>query len=127
MKTIVLFLTIFLTQCSVKQNESISENEREVTQEEYQIKLKKVTADSRCPEGLNCIWEGQVEMIVVVYQAEKLIEEKELIVNSQTTRENANWANTYSKKPITFIGVIPNRVKEEPIDDSEYKLLIKYD
>lgn len=127
MKTIALLLTIFLTQCSAMQNENTSETEKEVAQEEYQIKLTKVTADSRCPEGLNCVWEGQVEMIVAIYKADKLIEEKELIVNSQTTKENATWASKYSENPITFIGVTPNRVKDEPIDDSEYQLLLKYD
>lgn len=129
MKTIVLILTIFLTQCSSKQNESSSnfEVEKEITQEAYQFKLKKVTADSRCPEGLNCVWEGQVEMIVEVYKANKLVEEKELIVNSKTVNENATWASKYSDKPITFIGISPNRVKDELINDSDYKLVIKYD
>lgn len=129
MKTIVLILTIFLTQCSSKQNESSSnfEVEKEITQETYQFKLKKVTADSRCPEGLNCVWEGQVEMIVEVYKANKLVEEKELIVNSKTANENATWASKYSDKPITFIGISPNRVKDELINDSDYKLVIKYD
>jgi hypothetical protein len=129
MKTIVLILTVFLTQCSSKQNETSSnfEGEKEIIQEAYQFKLKKVIADSRCPEGLNCVWEGQVEMIVEVYKANKLVEEKELIVNSKTVNENATWASKYSDKPITFIGVLPNRVKDEIINDSDYKLLIKYD
>ncbi|NHN25664.1 hypothetical protein FIA58_008235 [Flavobacterium jejuense] len=132
MKSVILFLTIFLAQCSSKQSSDMANNtnitnQKGVTQEEYQIKLKKVTADSRCPEGLNCVWEGQVEMIVAVYKADKLIEEKELIVNSQTVSENATWASKYSKKAITFIGVTPERIKDELINDSDYKLLIKYD
>lgn len=130
MKTIILFLTIFLTQCSSKQsNETASTNtkdENEVTKENYQIKLIKVTADSRCPEGVNCIWEGQVEMTVGVYKAEKLVEEKELIVNSKTAEENATWASKYTDKPVKFIGVLPNRVKDTPVNESDYKLLLKY-
>ncbi|WP_130734755.1 hypothetical protein [Flavobacterium sp. J27] len=131
MKTIVLFLTLFLTQCTSKQNETINTSENMnkeqigQNQQEYQFKLKKVTADSRCPEGLNCVWEGQVEMVVSVYKENELVEEKELIVNSQTTDKNVTWANQYSKKKITFIGVLPKRVKDQEIKESEYKLVIK--
>lgn len=130
MKTIILFLTVFLTQCSSKQvddtGSTTSEEEKEITQEEYQIKLLKVIADSRCPEGVNCIWEGQVEMTVGVYKGKELVEEKDLIVNSKTTEENATWANQYSVKPIKFIGVLPSRVKDTPINEGDYKLLLKY-
>ena len=131
MKTIILLLTFFLAQCSSKQANdtasTTSEEEKEITQEEYQIKLLKVIADSRCPEGVNCIWEGQVEMTVGVYKGKELVEEKDLIVNSKTTEENATWANQYSGKPIKFIGVLPSRVKDTPINEGDYKLLLKYD
>ena len=131
MKTILLFLTVFLIQCSTKKSsEKVSINtveEKKVEQEEYQIKLLKVIADSRCPEGVNCVWEGQVELSVGVYKGKELVEEKELIVNSRTVAENATWASQYSKKPIKFIGVLPERVKDTPINESDYKLLIKYD
>lgn len=131
MKTILFFLTLLVAQCASKENEtkdtSSTRNEEQLdqNQEEYQFKLKKVIADSRCPEGLNCVWEGQVEMLVSVYKENELVEEKELIVNSQTTDKNVTWANQYSKKKITFIGVLPNRVKDQEIKESEYKLVIK--
>ncbi|NJM79980.1 MAG: hypothetical protein HC854_10800 [Flavobacterium sp.] len=130
MKTILLFLTIFLTQCASKNKDTNSSEvivENTIEQEEYQIKLLKVIADSRCPEGVNCVWEGQVEMSVGVYKGNELLEEKQLVVNSRTVEENATWASQYSKKTITFIGVLPARVKDTPIYESDYKLLIKYD
>lgn len=131
MKTILIFLTLLVAQCDSKENEtkdtSSNRNEEQLDQnkEEYQFKLKKVTADSRCPEGLNCVWEGQVEMVVSVYKEKELVEEKELIVNSQTTDKNVAWANQYSTKKITFIGILPKRVKDQEIKESEYQLVIK--
>ncbi|VXB77985.1 conserved hypothetical protein [Flavobacterium sp. 9AF] len=131
MKTIVILLSVFLTQCSSKQNEASdnqkTENQEKYINEGYELKLKKVIADSRCPEGLNCVWEGQVEIIVSVFKENILIEDKELIVNSQTNEKNIIWANNYSKKPITFIGVLPKRIKDQEIKDADYELLIKYD
>ena len=130
MRAIVIILSIFLFQCGSKNSATSSSEvvlEKAIEQEEYQIKLLKVISDSRCPEGVSCIWEGQVEMIVGVYKADKLIEERELIVNFKTNEENATWANQYSTKPIKFIGVLPARDKDKPINESDYKLLLKYD
>ena len=79
MKTILFFLTLLVAQCASKENEtkdtSSTSNEEQLdqNQEEYQFKLKKVIADSRCPEGLNCVWEGQVEMVVSVYKENELV------------------------------------------------------
>ena len=130
MKAIVIILSIFLSQCASKNNDNSSSeiaSENVIEQEEYQIKLLKVIADSRCPEGVSCIWEGQVEMTVGVYKGRELVEEKDLIVNSKTIEENATWASQYSKKPVKFIGVLPSRVKDTPINEGDYKLLLKYD
>ncbi len=129
MKTIVLFLTIFLAQCSSKQTSDTADTsmEDDIKQQEYQIKLLKVIADSRCPEGVNCIWEGQVEMSVGVYKGEELVEEKELVINSKTAKENATWASQYTSKPVKFIGILPARVKDTPINEGDYELLLKYD
>lgn len=131
MKTILIFLTLLVAQCASKENETkdtsnnMNDQQLDQNQEEYQFKLKKVIADSRCPEGLNCVWEGQVEMVVSVYKENELVEEKELIVNSQTTDKNVAWANQYSKNKITFIGVLPKRIKDQEIKESEYELVIK--
>lgn len=130
MRAIVIILSVFLFQCASKNSVTSSSEvafEKAIEQEEYQIKLLKVIADSRCPEGVNCIWEGQVEMIVGVYKSGELIEENQLIVNSKTIEENTTWASKYTDKPVTFIGVSPNRVKDTPINEGDYKLLLKYD
>jgi hypothetical protein len=41
----------------------------------YTLVLKEVTSDSRCPQGLNCIWAGEAQVIVSVYNNKKLVED----------------------------------------------------
>lgn len=130
MRAIVIILSVFLFQCASKNSVTSSSEvafEKAIEQEEYQIKLLKVITDSRCPEGVNCVWEGQVEMFVGVYKGEELVEEKELVINSRTVEENAIWASQYTSKPVKFIGIFPARVKDTPINEGDYELLLKYD
>lgn len=114
--------------CASKKEEVTNDSSVETNKlsEEYLFKIKEIISDSRCPEGVNCIWEGQIEMIVEVYNKNKLVEEKELIVNSKTIKGNATWASKYSEKQVEFIGILPNKVEGVPIYKEDYKLLIKY-
>ena len=34
----------------------------------YQLVLKEVLADSRCPEGVTCVWAGEVSAVISVYK-----------------------------------------------------------
>ena len=126
---IALFIFINCASKQVVNENEILINSTSLTNvgNDYEMKISKIISDSRCPEGVSCIWEGQVEMTVGVYKGRELVEEKDLIVNSKTIEENATWASQYSKKPVKFIGVLPSRVKDTPINEGDYKLLLKYD
>lgn len=133
MKYIIIFFTILISQCASK-NESNQEKKMDqntvdmITNGNYSYKLIKLIADSRCPEGVQCIWEGQIEMIVGVYKDNTLVEEKMLVVNSKEHENNANWLNSFNApKKVSFIGVLPKRVKDVPIPMEEYKLLIRFE
>jgi len=39
-----------------------------IGQEDIKLKLKEITEDSRCPEDVVCIWEGQVTVLINVMQ-----------------------------------------------------------
>jgi hypothetical protein len=41
----------------------------------FTLVLKEVVSDSRCPEGLNCIWAGEVTVVLSVYKDSKLVED----------------------------------------------------
>ena len=47
-------------------------------QKGFQLVLKAIPNDSRCPEGATCIWAGEVSAVVMVYKDSKLVDEKTL-------------------------------------------------
>jgi hypothetical protein len=76
----------------------------------YHLKLKSVFDDSRCPEGVTCVWAGEVSVIIEVYKDKQLIEEKRLTLNSKNKEENIKWLVNYlpeSSKSIKWISVLP--------------------
>ena len=73
----------------------------------YHLKLVKLFNDSRCPEGVTCVWAGEVSAIVKVYKDKKFIEEKTLKFNPKSTSENAIWFSNYYSKKIKSIEVLP--------------------
>lgn len=141
MKSILIFLTVFLTQCpskSVEQsidgkNENVSDNiilnTKEVVKvgNSYEMKISKFISDSRCPEGVNCIWIGQVEMNITVFKGKNKVEEKLIVIGPSTFEENIKWFSKYifaNEKSITSFEVKPNRVKDIEIKESEYLLYV---
>ena len=76
----------------------------------YYLKLKSVFDDSRCPEGVTCVWAGEVSVIIEVYKDKQLIEEKRLTLNSKNKVENIKWLVNYlpeSSRNIKWITVLP--------------------
>ena len=73
-----------------------------------QLVLKSVVNDSRCPEGVNCIWAGEIEIIVTVYKNNKFVKEENVLLSPKFEKENLAWfAEYYPNKKITEIGVLP--------------------
>ena len=73
----------------------------------YHLKLAKVFDDSRCPQGITCVWAGEVSAIVKVYKDKKFIEEKTIKFNQKNTSENAIWFSNYYSKKIRSIDLLP--------------------
>lgn len=73
----------------------------------YHLKLKSVFDDSRCPEGVTCVWAGEVSVIIEVYKDKQLIEERTIIFNSKNREENIKWFENYYSKKIKLLRVVP--------------------
>ena len=73
----------------------------------YHLKLKSVFDDSRCPEGVTCVWAGEVSVIIEVYKEKQLIEERTIIFNSKNREENIKWFENYYSKKIKLVRVVP--------------------
>lgn len=50
--------------------------------ENRSIKFKEVISDSRCPQDVTCIWEGEALVSIEIYEDGSCIEEKVIVVAS---------------------------------------------
>jgi len=104
------FLTLFLLFFSFSfyaQNETKITSKKCIPRKGFHLRLKAVINDSRCPEGVTCIWAGEVSATIEVYNDKKLVEEKDVTFNATNRLENLKWFENYSSKKIKCIGVMP--------------------
>lgn len=134
-KIALLLLLCFSTLCLAQgvqkskiQSFKITQNEC-VKKKGFRLQLKEVISDSRCPEGVTCVWAGEIKIAVVVYKDRKFLEETTLTLSSKELLENTNWFSKYlplSKKNIKNIVVLPYPKEGNPIDPKAYYIKIDY-
>ena len=56
-----------------------------------QVFLKEVISDSRCPEGSECIWAGEAQVLVSVYKNGKWTDESIITFTAKNADENKTW------------------------------------
>ena len=76
--------------------------------------LKRVTADSRCPKGANCVWAGEVTAVFTANQ------EEELTISSDPLK-NPVKLGTYL---IQFTKTLPEK-EDKDIAQKDYQLTFK--
>ena len=107
MKKFFLCLAILLNLSVFAQSELKITTKKCIPKLGYYLRLQSVFDDSRCPEGVTCIWAGEVSATIEVYKDKKLAEEKTVTFNSKNKEENLKWFSTYFPKKIQSIGVAP--------------------
>lgn len=125
MKTIFFFLfAIFSMSCSqkkatVKKVEIISQ--QIVAKEGKQVVIKKVSNDSRCPEGVNCIWAGEIEIVFSIYNNNKFEKDSSVKISPMLQKENIEWfSKFYLLRTIKEIVVLPYPKEGTLINPKEY-------
>ncbi|SDW05661.1 hypothetical protein [Flavobacterium degerlachei] len=91
--------------------------------------FKEVLSDSRCPEGVNCIWAGEIKVVVAVYLDKNFIKEETLIISGKNSQENIAWITQYlpaDKRNIESINVFPYPKEGVKIKSKKYFLQIAY-
>ena len=79
---------------------------------DYEIRINKVISDSRCPEGVNCVWAGEVELVLFIYKENNIVKEEVLTFNYKTLEENKAFLKKYtSGRKILNIKIIPIKNK----------------
>lgn len=84
MKILHGFLLLFFGLNSVSAQDQVLEKSlipgEVFSYESKEIKFVKVLSDSRCPEGVTCIWAGNAVILVEISENGVLIEEKEVVL-----------------------------------------------
>ena len=107
MKKFLILFFVFFSSFIFAQSELKITTKKCIPKLGYYLRLQSVFDDSRCPEGVTCIWAGEVSATVEVYKDKKLVEEKTVTLNSKNKEENFKWFANYFPKKIQSIGVVP--------------------
>jgi hypothetical protein len=104
---------------------TISIGEKLYEDKDLWVRLDSITEDSRCPEGMQCIWEGRVVMWFSVCTN---FGEQILNFSSDTCMENSfyyfenRYDSHFSRYSLEIIEILPLRIDANPIPDSEYQI-----
>jgi hypothetical protein len=136
MKKSVLFLFILISGLALAQSPNLQKvkyvriNQKLCpSQKGFQLVLNAIVNDSRCPEGVTCVWAGEVSAIISVYKDSKLIEDTTLVFSMKNGEDNKKWFATYlpvKQKRIKSFQVLPYPKEGNAIDSKEYYLKIGY-
>ncbi len=127
MKKILLILVSFsFIACkSVKENSNeiaITSN-KQVVVNDYVITIHKIISDSRCPEGTDCVWAGELVMELSVWQNKKIKETVMLIFSPNSKEENMAWFKKYipQNKKLKGYKISPTKT-EKQLEVKDYKI-----
>jgi len=110
-KILIVCSVLFLvTGCrSVKSDGNVI-NQKLDGKSNKEIVLVEVINDSRCPEGVQCIWAGEVVIAVAAYVDKKQTEKVEFTLNKNTADEVKVWFEKHlppQKAALKEIQVLP--------------------
>lgn len=110
-KSFSLLLLLFVVASFAQTSEKIRYSK--ITQQEcvkkkgYRLQLVKVISDSRCPADVTCIWAGEAQVLVAVYENKKHLFEETITLSPKNTAENLEWFSKYTGKKVKQILLFP--------------------
>lgn len=133
MKTKLMLISFLLFSITGGANGSVSQkrvhvqrefvlragNEVLVTEAKLTVKFKEMVEDSRCPEGLDCIWAGNGKISLTVTRSKH----KPVSFELNTTTEPTCF--TYENYVITLVKLAPYPKKDITIRPQEYVATLK--
>lgn len=89
------------------------------------IQFKEVLEDSRCPKGVQCVWEGRARTIVAVSGDGMTTSEKEIIFGKTKPGEpTSKVIGTTQNTTITAVSISPEKTKGMVTTNVVYKMLV---
>src|SRR6478672_3401036 len=107
MKKLLFIVFAFFTMTAFAQSTVKITPKSCISKKGYHLRLKSIVSDSRCPEGVTCIWAGEVSAIVEVYKDREFVMENVITFNAKNREENMAWFSKYYPEKITNIEVGP--------------------
>jgi hypothetical protein len=92
-----------------------------ITGEDLKIRFMEVLGDSRCPEGVTCIWAGEANSLVEITYSEQVYEK----VLTQPGLSGTSQTD-FNEYRITF-DLNPYPRAGEEIKDEDYRLILRVD
>lgn len=128
MKKLVGFIIVLLViSCASKKEEVKADLPVQIHKlsKEFSFKIKEVISDSRCPEGVNCVWAGEVELVLSIYKESIFYKDESLIINFENFTKNKLLLEKYtSSQIIKSIEVLPEKKQGVEIKLENYSLKI---
>ena len=127
---LIVFSNLLFSQNSLKVETPIIMSKLNIGKclkfDRVKIKFVKVLQDSRCPKGVNCVWAGEVTVLIDIYQKGKKKESKKLTLNSKISKKD-RFGNLFSSDEliISMINLLPLPVSGEKTDTKVYYLQLE--
>jgi len=131
MKTLLPFMLLYtmvaFAQASKEKLKYYSISQKECVEKKgYRLQLKTVISDSRCPEGVTCVWAGEAQIVISVYKDKKFLLDETLTISSRQADENATVFVKYTGKKVRQVSLLPYPKEGIPTDPKAYYLKIGY-
>ena len=89
------------------------------------VHFKEVLEDSRCPKGVNCVWQGRAKLLVALSEDGMTVDQSEIIFGKLKSGEEEN--HTFYKSEsltITAMAINPYPTSETQGKDLSYELVL---
>lgn len=118
---------VLLSGCASVPNNEINQKLDSASAKE--IVLVKVLEDSRCPEGVQCVWAGEVTVEVAAYENKKLVDQSQFTFNLKNEQEIIKWFGTHlpeKQQELKSVSVVPYPKEGVEIKPQDYKIVLNY-
>lgn len=94
---------------------------------DYEMKITKIISDSRCPEGVTCVWAGEVQLELEIYKNQKIEKSETISINYKMLELNKQFFTKYisTNKKIKEILVLPTKKEGHNIELKDYVLKVE--
>lgn len=96
--------------------------------EDIRLKFVEVVQDSRCPKAVQCIWAGEVIVLVDVFKNGNKLEEKKLTINPTFSLQE-QFGNLFSSEALSISGIsvmpYPVANNKTPMEDYYIQLDVR--